>query len=96
MEEKKQLATQVTVCMLLVMLLCTALPALACPSDGGECRNCIVNRMQSGCPGCVPIMRCMARSRDASMLQGNIGHCIALFLQPEVAKSRLLLRLHSS
>ncbi|KAL0310765.1 UNVERIFIED_CONTAM: hypothetical protein Sangu_2371200 [Sesamum angustifolium] len=48
--------------LLLILMSATALPnCLGCPADGSHCRNCIVNQMKTGCPGCVPIMQCMAR-----------------------------------
>ena len=63
MVEKKRLSTIATVYTLLLMLsiLNSPAPTLACPSDGSECRNCILDRFKNGCPPCAPILRCMAR-----------------------------------
>ncbi|KAL2483928.1 hypothetical protein Fot_45372 [Forsythia ovata] len=61
MGQKIWLSKMAMVCILLLILWEMALPSMACPSDGTECSNCILNRMKSGCPGCVPIMQCMAR-----------------------------------
>ncbi|KAJ0017520.1 hypothetical protein Pint_09698 [Pistacia integerrima] len=36
-------------------------PALACQSDRGECKDCVVDQMKYGCPKCVPLIHCMAR-----------------------------------
>ncbi|KAI3823825.1 hypothetical protein L1987_05268 [Smallanthus sonchifolius] len=35
--------------------------SMACPSNGGSCRNCISNAMRKDCPKCFPMMKCMAR-----------------------------------
>ncbi|KAL8099915.1 hypothetical protein AgCh_032248 [Apium graveolens] len=45
----------------LIMSLMISLPALACPADGSEFKDCITNRMKLDCPACAPIMRCMAQ-----------------------------------
>ncbi|KAK3432162.1 hypothetical protein EUGRSUZ_E03949 [Eucalyptus grandis] len=49
--------------MMLVVLWSMAVPppAVACPSDGGVCRDCIVDRLNHGCPSCRPVLRCMGR-----------------------------------
>ncbi|KAB1221775.1 hypothetical protein CJ030_MR2G001466 [Morella rubra] len=47
--------------LMLLMLWLVTLPALACPSNGSECKHCIVAQMKYGCPSCVPVIRCMAR-----------------------------------
>ncbi|XP_022723215.1 uncharacterized protein LOC111280265 [Durio zibethinus] len=36
-------------------------PALACPSNGSGCKDCILDQMKYSCPSCVPLIRCMAR-----------------------------------
>ncbi|XP_031279138.1 uncharacterized protein LOC116137581 [Pistacia vera] len=47
---------------LLIMLWLTVMsPALACQSDRGECKDCVVDQMKYGCPKCVPLIHCMAR-----------------------------------
>ncbi|PIN21304.1 hypothetical protein CDL12_05998 [Handroanthus impetiginosus] len=53
--------TRINLCLLILILLEMTLPCLGCPSDGSQCRNCIVNQMKTECPGCVPTMQCMAR-----------------------------------
>ncbi|WOG83119.1 hypothetical protein DCAR_0102293 [Daucus carota subsp. sativus] len=59
MEKLKNLLTVFVT--FLIMSLIISLPALACPADGSECKDCIANRMKSDCPACAPIMRCMAQ-----------------------------------
>ncbi|KAI7999393.1 hypothetical protein LOK49_LG09G01421 [Camellia lanceoleosa] len=63
MKKKWRLSTTTiaAVYMVLLILVLKSCPVLACPSDGSECRNCIVDRLKNGCPPCVPILRCMAR-----------------------------------
>ncbi|KAG9144894.1 hypothetical protein Leryth_021302 [Lithospermum erythrorhizon] len=46
--------------MCLLILLQMLLSTQGCPSDGKGCSSCITNQMKNNCPGCVPIMRCMA------------------------------------
>lgn len=36
-------------------------PVLGCPSDGTECKDCVLNQMKQSCPSCGPVLRCMAR-----------------------------------
>ncbi|KAL1832289.1 hypothetical protein ACET3Z_001940 [Daucus carota] len=59
MEKLKNLLTVFVT--FLIMSLIISLPALACPADGSECKDCIASRMKSDCPACAPIMRCMAQ-----------------------------------
>ncbi|KAM7525276.1 hypothetical protein LguiA_015178 [Lonicera macranthoides] len=61
MEEKQRWSAFAIVCVLVLVMAMMVLQAQGCPSDGSDCRSCIVNRMKSGCPSCEPIMRCMAR-----------------------------------
>ncbi|XP_015878661.3 uncharacterized protein LOC107414952 [Ziziphus jujuba] len=61
MMEKRLCALRVVPMMLLVVWLMMISPAKGCPSDGRECKTCIVNQMKFGCPACAPILRCMAR-----------------------------------
>ncbi|XP_027088235.1 uncharacterized protein LOC113783087 [Coffea eugenioides] len=50
-----------TLMLLLIILSELAWPSLACSSDTSNCSQCIANGMKFNCPGCVPIMRCMAK-----------------------------------
>ncbi|KAL8512033.1 hypothetical protein ACS0TY_018480 [Phlomoides rotata] len=52
---------RIVVQVVMVIVWARALGCSGCPSDGSECSNCIMTRMKSGCPGCVPILQCMAR-----------------------------------
>ena len=61
MEKNKQLSTMAAVLMLLLVFWLMISPALGCPSDGSECKDCIVNQMRNGCPSCAPVLSCMAR-----------------------------------
>ncbi|KAI3466521.1 hypothetical protein Pfo_023184 [Paulownia fortunei] len=61
MGQKVWLSRMRILCVLMLILWEMTLPSLGCPTDGSQCRNCIMNQMKSGCPGCVPIMQCMAR-----------------------------------
>ncbi|KAK6932829.1 hypothetical protein RJ641_002453 [Dillenia turbinata] len=55
-------APALALALVMLLMLCFGLsPAFACPPDGTECRECILDRMKYGCPNCVPILRCMAR-----------------------------------
>jgi len=52
----------VSIMMLLIMIWSKVIsPALACTPNGGECKVCIVEQFEYGCPLCVPVIRCMAR-----------------------------------
>ncbi|CAA0836516.1 Unknown protein [Striga hermonthica] len=46
---------------MLLMFADSSVFSTGCPSDGSQCRNCIVNRLKTECPGCAPIMQCMAK-----------------------------------
>ncbi|XVF87839.1 hypothetical protein PTKIN_Ptkin18bG0153000 [Pterospermum kingtungense] len=62
MEDGKKLPTTLVLLLLIVLWsMVTYSPALACPSNGSGCRNCILDQMKYGCPSCVPLIRCMAR-----------------------------------
>ncbi|XP_010646203.1 uncharacterized protein LOC104878122 [Vitis vinifera] len=61
MEKNKQLSTMAAVLMLQLVFWLTISPALSCPSDGSECKDCIVNQMRNVCPSCAPVLSCMAR-----------------------------------
>ncbi|XP_030553022.1 uncharacterized protein LOC115757069 [Rhodamnia argentea] len=47
--------------MLVLWLLMVPPQATACPSDGGACRDCIVDQLSHCCPSCGPVLRCMGR-----------------------------------
>ncbi|XVF27996.1 hypothetical protein REPUB_Repub14bG0157700 [Reevesia pubescens] len=57
----KKLPTLALGMMMLLMLWLMISPALACPSNGSGCKDCILDQMKYGCPSCVPLIRCMAR-----------------------------------
>ncbi|KAI8001358.1 hypothetical protein LOK49_LG09G00119 [Camellia lanceoleosa] len=63
MEKKRRPSTISTVPLLLLIMLSAVLnsPAQACPSDGSQCKDCILDRFKSGCLACMPILRCMAQ-----------------------------------
>ncbi|KAL7213678.1 hypothetical protein ACSBR2_016242 [Camellia fascicularis] len=63
MEKKRRPSTISTISLLLLIMLSALLisPAQACPSDGSQCKDCILDRLKSGCPACMPILQCMAR-----------------------------------
>ena len=63
MEAKRRLSTTTAaLSMLLLTVVLMNFPAAkACPSDGSQCRSCILDRFKSDCPPCVPILRCMAK-----------------------------------
>lgn len=50
-------------CMLMLPMILSevALPSLACASDTSDCSKCIVTRFKFNCPGCMSIMRCLAK-----------------------------------
>ncbi|GMP52254.1 hypothetical protein CsSME_00018152 [Camellia sinensis var. sinensis] len=62
MEKKRRPSTISTVFLLLLIVLFAVLnsPAQAYPSDGSQCKDCILDRFKSGCPACMSILRCMA------------------------------------
>ncbi|PQQ21175.1 uncharacterized protein Pyn_04498 [Prunus yedoensis var. nudiflora] len=61
MEKRASTQAAVPLMMLLLLLWLFVFPALACPSDGIQCRDCVANQMKFGCPECTPVLRCMAR-----------------------------------
>ncbi|KAL9159731.1 hypothetical protein ABFS82_08G153900 [Erythranthe guttata] len=63
MEKKIWSSSRIKILFVLTTLILSEIssPAAGCPSDGSQCKSCIMNRMKTGCPGCVPIMQCMAR-----------------------------------
>ncbi|XP_038711508.1 uncharacterized protein LOC120005765 [Tripterygium wilfordii] len=46
-------------------------PAVACPPDRSQCKDCIVDQFKYGCPKCVPVLRCMARCLWGGTSKGN-------------------------
>ncbi|PIA38265.1 hypothetical protein AQUCO_02800144v1 [Aquilegia coerulea] len=69
MEKMKCFRVEVIQVMLCVWLL-IIMPSLACSSSktNSTCRDCILDQMKYVCPGCVPILRCMAKC-----LWGNLS-----------------------
>ncbi|XP_059663332.1 uncharacterized protein LOC132309002 [Cornus florida] len=60
MDEKKRVSTVAAAYVLLLMWVMTT-PVFGCPSDGSQCRNCVLDKFKNSCPPCAPILRCMAR-----------------------------------
>ncbi|KAG4177931.1 hypothetical protein ERO13_A10G009400v2 [Gossypium hirsutum] len=63
MEGKKLLNSALGMMLLVTMMLSSmgSITAIACPSNGNGCKDCIVEQIRYSCPSCVPLIRCMAR-----------------------------------
>ncbi|XAR53839.1 hypothetical protein NMG60_11022538 [Bertholletia excelsa] len=58
--EAKKIAAAYALLLILSMASSPSL-AVACPPNGRQCRDCILDRFRNDCPPCKPILRCMAR-----------------------------------
>ncbi|XVE87688.1 hypothetical protein DITRI_Ditri19aG0007700 [Diplodiscus trichospermus] len=76
MEGEKLPTLSLGMMMLLMLWSSMTSPALACPSSGSGCKDCIVEQMKYGCPSCVPLIRCMARCLWGGTARSNcINRC---------------------
>jgi len=61
--EREKLAeskAMIIVVVLLIMVLLLLPFASACSSEQNGCKNCILDRLNCDCPGCKPVLRCLA------------------------------------